>query len=75
MCNKGAELANGSYYLFLNDDIEVVDEEWLERMLGQAELPHTGAVGAKLRYPDSGLIQHIGVINIPNGRRCIMRIF
>lgn len=67
MCNKGAELAKGSYYLFLNDDIEVVDEEWLERMLGQAELPHTGAVGAKLLYPDSGLIQHTGVINIPNG--------
>ncbi len=67
MCNNGANLAAGSYYLFLNDDIEVTDGEWLQRMLGQAQLPHTGAVGAKLLYPDSFLIQHTGVINILNG--------
>ena len=31
------------------------------------ELEHVGAVGAKLLYPNSRLIQHIGVINIANG--------
>ncbi len=67
MCNIGAGLAGGSYLLFLNDDIEIINEVWLERMLGQASLSHTGAVGAKLLYPDSGLIQHTGVINIMNG--------
>ena len=36
-------------------------------MLGQAELPHVGAVGAKLLYPDTTLIQHDGVISIESG--------
>lgn len=67
MCNTGADNASGEYLLFLNDDIEILDGEWLERMLGQAQLDYAGAVGAKLLYPNSGLIQHIGVINILNG--------
>ena len=67
MCNIGAKEAKGDYYLFLNDDIEIINEEWLERMVGHAELEHVGAVGAKLLYPNSKKIQHIGVINIANG--------
>lgn len=67
MCNNGAKEAKGEYFLFLNDDIEIINEEWLERMVGHAELEHVGAVGAKLLYPNSKLIQHIGVINIANG--------
>lgn len=67
MCNKGAALAKGEYLLFLNDDIEVIDGKWLSLMLGQAALPHEGAVGAKLLYPDTDLIQHGGVINLPVG--------
>ena len=67
MCNNGAKEAKGEYYLFLNDDIEIINEEWLERMVGHAELEHVGAVGAKLLYPNGKLIQHIGVINIANG--------
>lgn len=67
MCNMGAKAAEGEYLLFLNDDIEVQGEEWLERMLGHASLPHTGAVGAKLLYPKTNLIQHDGIINIAVG--------
>lgn len=67
MCNLGADKAAGDYLLFLNDDIEIISGEWLDRMLGQAELPHVGAVGAKLLYPDTTLIQHAGVINIESG--------
>ena len=63
MCNIGAENANGDYLLFLNDDIEVIDTKWLSRMVGHAMLPHIGAVGAKLYYPNQKTIQHIGVIN------------
>ncbi len=63
MCNKGVANAKGDLYLFLNDDTEVITEDWLERMAGQAMLSHTGAVGAKLFYPESKLIQHCGVIN------------
>ncbi|MCR5227998.1 MAG: glycosyltransferase [Eubacterium sp.] len=67
MCNIGAKSSSGEYLLFLNDDIEIIEPEWLERMLGQAELPHVGAVGAKLLYPETTLIQHDGVISIESG--------
>ena len=64
MCNIGASISNGELLLFLNDDIEIKDGIWLERMVGQASLDHTGAVGAKLLYPNSTAIQHIGVTNL-----------
>ncbi len=67
MCNIGAELAKGNYLLFLNDDTEVLEGCWLGSMLGQAALPHSGAVGAKLLYPDSTTIQHCGILNLPIG--------
>lgn len=67
MCNIGAEISNGEYLLFLNDDTEVIEGGWLESMTGQAGLNYAGAVGAKLLYPDSTIIQHCGVINLPMG--------
>jgi len=67
MCNLGAKNADGAYLLFLNDDIEIVNGNWLGRMLGHAEVPHAGAVGAKLLYPDSNKIQHCGVVNNCSG--------
>lgn len=67
MCNKGVEQAKGDLLLFLNDDTEVIEPDWLERMAGHAFLTHVGAVGAKLLYPDSYLIQHSGVINLKEG--------
>ena len=67
MCNIGVAKATGDYILLLNDDIEIINEEWLERMLGQAQLKHTGAVGAKLLYEGGEKIQHIGVINYKVG--------
>ncbi|MBP3505504.1 MAG: glycosyltransferase [Lachnospiraceae bacterium] len=67
MCNLGASHAEGEYFLFLNDDIEILHSDWLTRMVGQAVLLHTGAVGAKLLYPDKKSIQHAGVMIIPDG--------
>lgn len=67
MCNIGVKHANGDYLLFLNDDIEVIQPEWLSRMLGAAQQPHIGAVGAKLLYPDTTLIQHSGVSIVQEG--------
>ena len=64
MCNRGVAEASGEFLLFLNDDIEVIDPIWLQRMVGHAELPYIGAVGAKLMYPENGLIQHCGVTNL-----------
>lgn len=67
MCNIGAAHSRGGYILFLNDDMEVIEGEWLDRMLGQAQQPHTGAVGAKLLYPGTTNIQHVGVLNLAPG--------
>lgn len=67
MCNTGAESADGAYFLFLNDDTEVISENWLEILAGYADEKNIGAVGAKLYYPNSDIIQHCGVINIYSG--------
>ncbi len=67
MCNLGAKRAKGAYLLLLNDDMEVLESSWLTRMVGQASLPHVGAVGAKLLYPGTTLIQHVGITNTISG--------
>jgi|GEM_PF-782926 len=59
--NHAAAQARGQYYLFLNDDVEVITSDWLESLLDYAQLPGVGAVGAKLLYP-SRTIQHAGVV-------------
>lgn len=67
MCNMGVKEAKGNMILLLNDDIEALDGKWMLRMAGHAALKNTGAVGAKLYYPDSKLIQHIGVVSLEAG--------
>lgn len=67
MCNLGAERAEGSLLLFLNDDIEATHTSWLSDMAKLAERPHVGAVGCKLLYPDTDKIQHAGITNLPMG--------
>lgn len=76
MCNIGAEAAKGTYLLFLNDDIEVMDSKeggkWLDDMLAYARKRHVGAVGAKLYYPAPDkngcyIIQHAGITSMGIG--------
>lgn len=67
MCNLGAACAKGDVLLFLNDDIEVQGKEWMTILTEQALQPHTGAVGAKLYYPASKIIQHTGVADMKIG--------
>ena len=67
MCNIGAGEAKGKYLLFLNDDMEIVREDWLSVMVAKAAKSYVGAVGAKLLYPDSDKIQHLGITNIHLG--------
>lgn len=67
MCNLGAQKARGTYILLLNDDMEVIEENWLHILLGQARLPGVGAVGAKLWYPEGEKIQHAGITNMRVG--------
>ena len=67
MCNMGVARAHGDMILLLNDDIEIIEKNWLERMVGQALLPHVGAVGARLWYAGGRLIQHVGITNLQIG--------
>jgi GT2 family glycosyltransferase len=50
-----------THYLFCNNDIEAIEEGWLDRMLELGQRPGTGAVGAKLLYPGAEVCQHAGV--------------
>ena len=60
-CNIGAADAAGEYIIFLNDDIEILTHDWVERLLNHFYKNHVGVVGAKLLYPN-GKIQHAGVV-------------
>lgn len=59
--NWAAAQAGGEILLFLNNDTEVIHQDWLRHMAANAVRPGVGAVGAKLLYPD-GRVQHGGVI-------------
>ena len=56
--NLGAAHATGDYLLLLNDDTEVINDDWLTLMV-DACAPGVGAVGAKLLFED-GTLQHAG---------------
>lgn len=59
--NWAVSKTNANYLLFLNNDTEVINEDWLEGMLELAIKEGVGAVGAKLIYPN-GTLQHAGVV-------------
>lgn len=58
--NLGAAQATGEHLLFVNDDTEVINADWLDAMLEYSQQRLIGAVGAKLLFPDGG-VQHVGV--------------
>lgn len=59
--NFGVKEAKGEYILLLNNDTEVINEDWLSQLLGYAQREDVGIVGARLYYEDD-TIQHAGVI-------------
>ena len=59
--NEAVKICHGEYLLFLNNDTEVIQEDFLDYMVGYASLEHVGCVGIKLLYPDK-LVQHAGVV-------------
>jgi GT2 family glycosyltransferase len=72
--NSGVLRASGDHVLMLNDDMEVVTEDWLERLLMYSRAPGIGAVGAKLLFGD-GTLQHAGVIVDEEGPGHIYRTY
>ncbi|MFK4567202.1 glycosyltransferase family 2 protein [Enterococcus sp. UD-01] len=59
--NIAAKSAQGKYLLFLNNDTEVINGDWLKLMVSFGQQERIGCVGAKLLYPNN-TIQHAGVI-------------
>lgn len=59
--NFASQYAHGKILALINNDVEVIAEEWLTEMVSHAVRPDIGAVGAKLLY-SNGLVQHSGVI-------------
>jgi glycosyltransferase involved in cell wall biosynthesis len=59
--NLGAREASGDVLLFLNNDTEALEPDWLEELVGWAERPEVGIVGCKLIRPN-GSIQHAGIV-------------
>lgn len=59
--NRAVSLSSGEIIGMVNDDIEVVDPNWLNEIVSLANRPDVGVVGAKLLYPD-GSIQHAGLV-------------
>ncbi|MFL9985158.1 glycosyltransferase family 2 protein [Paraburkholderia sediminicola] len=59
--NRIALASTADFVCLMNNDIEVINADWLEEMVSVALQPNVGAVGAKLLYPDD-TIQHGGVV-------------
>lgn len=58
--NEAVHHTSGGMLCFLNNDVEMIDRDWLSLLVRQAIRPNVGAVGALLLYPDR-TIQHAGV--------------
>jgi GT2 family glycosyltransferase len=61
MNNFAAEQTDSPWLLFLNNDTEVIDGDWLTTMAEHIQRPEVGAVGPRLLYPDD-TVQHGGVV-------------
>lgn len=59
--NQAVGIATGSVLALVNNDIEVISDDWLEELVSHAIRTDVGVVGAMLYYPND-TIQHAGVI-------------
>ncbi len=59
--NLAVEQSASPWLLFLNNDVEMIDSEWLTVMAEHVQRPEVGAVGARLLYPND-TVQHAGVV-------------
>ncbi len=59
--NFGVSFAKGEYFVFMNNDIEMLSGEWMSELLGTCQRNEVGIVGAKLYYPDD-TVQHAGIV-------------
>ncbi|MEB0001337.1 glycosyltransferase [Cryobacterium sp. 10I1] len=58
-CNEGFLAARGDVLIFLNDDTQVISDEFIGDLISPLNEPDVGMTGAKLLFED-GFIQHAG---------------
>lgn len=59
--NRLAALATGDILVLMNDDVAVIEPDWLDEIVRQISRDEVGIVGARLLYPD-GTLQHGGMV-------------
>ncbi|MEY2557519.1 MAG: hypothetical protein QOE34_944 [Verrucomicrobiota bacterium] len=59
--NFAVEQTDSPWLLFLNNDTEIIDGDWLTTMAEHVQRPEVGAVGPRLLYPDD-TVQHAGIV-------------
>jgi GT2 family glycosyltransferase/glycosyltransferase involved in cell wall biosynthesis len=59
--NQVVERLDAEFVVFLSGDTEVTRPEWLSQIMGYAQIPGVGAVGARLLSAE-GRLRHAGVI-------------
>ncbi len=64
--NFAVRACRTEHLVFLNDDMEIINEDWLTALLELSQDPEIGAVGARLLHAD-GTIQHVGCVIGVNG--------
>jgi ADP-heptose:LPS heptosyltransferase/GT2 family glycosyltransferase/tetratricopeptide (TPR) repeat protein len=58
--NRAVERASGEFLLFLNDDTEIIEPDWLGALVEHGQRREVGVVGPRLLYPDRR-VQHAGM--------------
>jgi glycosyltransferase involved in cell wall biosynthesis len=58
--NAGADVANGEFILFLDDDLRLESADWLEELIRWAQRPGIGIVGPKI-LQRNGTVKHAGI--------------
>ena len=62
MNNLAVASSESEYVVFMNNDVDLISQAWMETLIATAELdPSIAGVGAKLLYPDNA-VQHGGIL-------------
>ena len=64
--NFAVAVCRTEHLVLLNDDMEVINADWLTSLLELSQNPELGAVGARLLHAD-GTLQHVGCLIGVNG--------
>ena len=73
--NYALKICRTEQLAILNDDMEVIGEDWLTSLLELSQDPEIGAVGGRLLHAD-GTIQHVGcVIGVNQGSAHVYHSF